>query len=213
MGHSSGLINWQWLVDSGRIQEASSNEDYILVGSFDTAKSSIASSRTREYMIKVSDFLKFAGDGEGLTSVTSDATLTGDGTDLSPLGVVAVDVQAEMAFAGSDQTTPLVVATNIAGMFAEFDMTLQSLFAGVGVLGTGSGGTRIMIQKNGVDMLTGVATIDFGESTSLTAAAPVVIDPAQTSIEKGDRISVDIIGLSGGATEAGLQIVLNGIRA
>ena len=53
----------------------------------------------------------------------------------------------EMAFAASDQTTPLVVAANIAGIFAEFDMTLQSLFAGVGVLGTTSGTTTIMIQK------------------------------------------------------------------
>jgi len=123
------------------------------------------------------------------------------------------NTKAEMAFAASDQTTPLVVASNVAGMFAEFDMTLESLFAGVGVLGTTSGGTRVQIQKNGVDMLTTVATIDFGEATSLTATTPLVIDPAQASIVKGDRISVDIVGISGGATEAGLQIVLNGIRA
>ena len=123
------------------------------------------------------------------------------------------NAKAEMAFAASDQTTSLGVASNVAGMFAEFDMTLQSLFVGVGVLGTGSGGTRIQIQKNGVDMLTTVATIDFGESTSLTATTPYVIDSAQVNIVKGDRISVDVVGISGGATEAGLQIVLNGIRA
>ena len=105
MKYSSRLINWQWLIDSGRIQEATATEDYILVGSFDTTKGSIALSRSSEYMIKVSDFLKFAGDGEGLILVTSDATLSGDGTTLSPLGVVPVpliDVAAEMSFAASD---------------------------------------------------------------------------------------------------------------
>lgn len=208
MKYSSGLINWQWLVDSGRIQEATSNDDYVLVGSFNTGKNSTTSSQTREYMIKVDDFLSIAG---GLTSVTSDATLTGDGTALSPLGVVAVPIAAEMAFAASDQTTPLVVATNIAGIFAEFDMTLESLFAGVGVLGTTSGGTRIQIQKNGVDMLSTPITIDHGDTTSLTATTPPVI--SVSSITRGDRISVDIQDITGGGTEAGLQIVLNGIRA
>ena len=129
-------------------------------------------------------------------------------TDAAP-----ANAKAEMAFAASDQTTALGVASNVAGMFAEFDMTSESLFAGVGVLGTTSGGTRIKIQKNGVDMLTTVATIDFGEATSLTATTPYVIDPAQVNIVKGDRISVDIVAISGGATEAGLQIVLNGVRA
>ena len=110
------------------------------------------------------------------------------------------------------EITPLA-PTDTAGFFAEFDMTLQSLFAGVGVLGTGSGGTRIQIQKNGVDVLTTVATIDFGEATSLTSATPYAIDPAQVNIVKGDRITTEIVGISGGATEANLQLTLNGIRA
>ena len=120
-------------------------------------------------------------------------------------------LSAVKAFAASDQTTPLIVASNIAGIFAEFDMTLESLFAGVGVLGTTSGGTRIQIQKNGVDMLSTPITIDHGDTTSLTATTPPVI--SVSSITRGDRISVDIQDISGGATEAGLQIVLNGIRA
>ena len=60
-------------------------------------------------------------------------------------------------------------------------------------------------------MLSTPITIDFGEATSLTAAVPAVI--SVHAIAKGDRISVDITAVSGGATEAGLQITLNGIRA
>lgn len=225
MGHSSGLINWQWLVDSGRIQEASSNEDYILVGSFDTAKSSIASSRTREYMIKVSDFMAISG---GLTSVTSDATLTGDGTVLSPLGVVPVpliDVAAEMSFAASDQITPLIIDTNIAGMFAPFDMQMNNMaFSAIRV--EGSPGfpifpltvTTVDINVNGVTVVLNLS-IEAGEATSLTftpttypAPTYIQIGGAPPIINKGDYISVDVTALSTNATEAGLQITINGIR-
>lgn len=128
-------------------------------------------------------------------------------TDAAP-----ANAKAEMAFAASDQTTPLVVATNIAGIFAEFDMTLESVFAGIGVAGSGSGGTRIMIQKNGVDILSTAMTIDPTETTSLTAEVPSTVTSG-TTVAKGDRISVNILSVTSGATEAGLQIVLNGIRA
>ena len=211
MKYSSGLINWQWLIETGRIQEATSEDDYIVVASLKRKNQSKRSVIYSEYMIKVSDFLLITGDGVGLTKVFSDTTLTGEGTAESLLSVVPTDVQAEMAFAGSDQTTPLTVVANIAGIFAEFDMTLQSLFAGVGVLGTTSGGTRIMIQKNGVDMLSTPITIDHGDTTSLTATTPAEI--SVSAITRGDRISVDIQDITIGATEAGLQIVLNGIRA
>ena len=143
--------------------------------------------------------------------VVHDATLTGSGTVIDPLSVVATSVLTEMSYASSDATTPLVVATNIGGMFAEFDMTLQSLFAGVSVFGSTSGVTTLMIQKNGVDMLSTAITIDFGEATSLTAVVAPVI--SVSSILKGDRISTNVTSISGGATEAGLQVTLNGIRA
>ena len=151
-------------------------------------------------------------DSGGLTSVTSNATLSGAGTVLSPLGVVPVpliNVAVEMSYASSDATTPLVVDTNIGGMFATHDMTVDSVFAGVGVIGTGAGITTIMLQKNGINMLTLPITIDSTEATSLTAATQPILP--YTVIAKGDRISTNITTVTGNAA-AGLQITLNGVR-
>ena len=53
-------------------------------------------------------------------------------------------------------------------------------------------------------------TIDFGEATSLTAAVQPVLSTSR--IDKGDRISTNITTISGDGTEAGLQIILNGVR-
>jgi hypothetical protein len=127
-------------------------------------------------------------------------------------GTVALtnNLQTEISFAASDATTPIVVANDIAGMFATHDMTIQSVFAGVGVLGTTSGVTNIDIKVNGASILGTAVTIDFGEATSLTAATPPFVDTP--SISKGDRISIDIDAVTTGGTEAGLQITLNGIR-
>lgn len=62
MSAANNIINWEFLIKSGQIQEASGDEDYILVGSFNTGrKSSSTASRDREYLIKTSDFLAQAG--------------------------------------------------------------------------------------------------------------------------------------------------------
>ena len=120
-------------------------------------------------------------------------------------------VETEMSFAASDATTPLVVANNTGGMFATHDITPQSLFAGVSIVGGTSGVTTIDILSNGSSILTTLITIDFGEATSLTAAVQPVIQVGK-KINKGDRISTNITTISGDGTEAGLQIILNGIR-
>ena len=121
----------------------------------------------------------------------------------------AVTPVTEMSYAASDATTPLVVDTNIGGMFATHDMTVDSVFAGVGVIGTGPGITTIMLQKNGINMLTLPITIDSTEATSLTAATQPILP--YTVIAKGDRISTNITTVTGNAA-AGLQITLNGVR-
>ena len=123
---------------------------------------------------------------------------------LSDVGVT------EMSYAASDATTPLVVATNIGGMFATHDITIQSLFAGVSIVGGTSGVTTIDILVNGATILSTPITIDFGEATSLTAAVQPVLSTFR--IDKGDRISTNITTISGDGTEAGLQIILNGVR-
>ena len=139
---------------------------------------------------------------------TTGQVLESTGTVTTWATTAAVD--ATMGFAASDRTTPIVVAAS-GGIFAPHNMTLEDLFGGLETVGTTSGVTTIMIKKNGVDMLSTAITIDFGESTSLTAATAPVI--SVTGIVKGDWINTDITGITGGGTEAGLQITLNGKRA
>ena len=143
--------------------------------------------------------------------------------DNATSGLAAANVQAaidetvvlanayDISFAASDETTPLTTGNGKVTIFAPRDFTLVSLFAGVTTLGTTSGTTTVQVQKNGVDILSTALTIDQGEYTSLTAATPAVI--STTAFTKGDRISVDIDAVSGGATEAGLKITLIGTMA
>ena len=115
----------------------------------------------------------------------------------------------EMSYAASDATTPLTVS-DAGVMFATHDMTIQSVFGAIGIVGGTSGVTTIDIKKNGVSILSTLITVDFGEATSLTAAVQPVV--SVSSILKGDRISTNITTISGDGTEAGLQIILNGVR-
>ena len=72
------IINWEWLLETGRIQEAAADEDYIIVGSFDSGrKTSSTASRSREYMIKVSDFLANTGGG-GETELEIQISMSSD---------------------------------------------------------------------------------------------------------------------------------------
>ena len=125
--------------------------------------------------------------------------------------VIDTPTDYDISFAASDESTALTTGNGKVTIFAPRDFTLVSLFAGVSTLGTTSGTTTIQIQKNGVDILSTALTIDQGEYTSLTAAAPAVI--STTAFTKGDRISVDIDAISGGGTEKGLKITLIGTMA
>ena len=83
--------------------------------------------------------------------------------------------------------------------------------ASLGVVGSTSGVTTIDVNESGSTILSTKLTIDQGEKTSTTAATPPVI--SDTALAADAEITVDIDGLSGGATEAGLKITLIGIPA
>jgi hypothetical protein len=96
---TNNIINWEWLLETGRIQEASPGEDYVLVGSFDSGKkTSSTASRTREYMIKVSDFL--AATGGGTFEALSD-TPSYSGNGLKGLRINAAEDAVE-AYVATD---------------------------------------------------------------------------------------------------------------
>jgi hypothetical protein len=71
-----------------------------------------------------------------------------------------------------------------------------------------SGVVTVMIRNvtDAVDMLSTAITIDVGEFTSYAAAAPSVINNANSQVATGDRIAVDVDGAGTGAQ--GLGVIL-----
>jgi len=69
---------------------------------------------------------------------------------------------------------------------------LMEVIAGVITAGT-TGVETIMVHNltQAVDMLTTGATIDSGETSSLTAATPVDIDETNDDVATGDRLRID----------------------
>ena len=114
--------------------------------------------------------------------------------------------------AASDETTALTVADDKVTFRMPFAMTLNAGIAGVRAslttAGTTSGVTTIDIEQGGVSILSTLLTIDATEKTSYTAATAVVV--GTTSLTDNSEMTVNVDGLSGGATEAGLKIQLIG---
>lgn len=120
-------------------------------------------------------------------------------------------VPAELIIAASDETTPLVIASGVVTFRMPYAMTLTEVRASLSVAGSVSDYTGIDILEGGVSILSDKLTIDFGEKTSKTAATPAVIsDP---NLADDAEITVDILGITGGADEAGLKVTLIGYRA
>ena len=126
----------------------------------------------------------------------------------------AAKTQALM-FGVSDESTALTTGTAKLTFRMPYAMTLNAgvlgIKASLTTAGSTSGVTTIDVNEGGSTILSTKLTIDQGEKTSTTAAtAPVISD---TALAADAEITVDIDGLSGGASEAGLKITLIGIPA
>ena len=117
-----------------------------------------------------------------------------------------------MQIAASDELTALDVADDKVTFRMPFAMTLNAGIAGVRAslttAGTTSGVTTIDIEQGGVSILSTLLTIDYNETTSYTAATAVIV--GTTALTDNSVMTVNVDGLSGGATESGLKIVLIG---
>ena len=117
-----------------------------------------------------------------------------------------------MQVAASDETTALTVADDKVTFRMPYAMTLNAGIAGVRAslttAGTTSGVTTIDIEQGGVSILSTLLTIDYGELTSYTAATAVVV--GTVALTDNSVMTVNVDGLSGGATESGLKIQLIG---
>jgi len=112
--------------------------------------------------------------------------------------------------AASDETTALTVGTDKATFRMPYAFTLTAVRASLTTAGTTSGVTTIDIHESGTTILSTKITIDYNETTSVTAAiAPVISD---ASLADNAQMTIDVDGISGGGTEAGLKVTLIGYQ-
>ena len=112
--------------------------------------------------------------------------------------------------AASDETTAITAATDLATFRMPYAFTLTAVRASLTTAGTTSGVTTIDIHESGTTILSTKITIDYDETTSVTAAtAPVISDAA---LANDAEMTIDVDGISGGGTEAGLKVTLIGYQ-
>ena len=110
--------------------------------------------------------------------------------------------------AASDETTALTVGTDKATFRMPYAFTLTAVRASLTTAGTTSGVTTIDIHESGTTILSTKITIDYDETTSESAAAAPVISDA--ALADDAEMTIDVDGISGGGTEAGLKVTLIG---
>ncbi len=111
----------------------------------------------------------------------------------------------------SDELTPLAAADadDPAATFRlPFPMTLTDVRASVRTTGAGSGIVTVDIHESGTTVLSTKITIDNGETTSESAAAPVVI--SDTTLADDALIEVFLDGRDGDNVATGLKCTLIG---
>ena len=112
--------------------------------------------------------------------------------------------------AASDETTAITAATDLATFRMPYAFTLTAVRASLTTAGTTSGVTTIDIHESGTTILSTKITIDYDETTSESAAtAPVISDAA---LADDAEMTIDVDGISGGGTEAGLKVTLIGYQ-
>ena len=152
-----------------------------------------------------------------LDSGTGVMAFKDDGVTLATIATLRTE---SFIMAASDEDTALAVGTAKAVFRLPYAFTVTSVRASLKTAGTTSGVTTIDINQ---DITAGAATptsilstpitIDYGEFTSTTAAAlPVLTTPGALPIADDAQITVDIDGLSGGASETGLKVTLIGYQ-
>ena len=137
---------------------------------------------------------------------------TGNTNNQYTLAQLADGIQPSLSqsfiVACSDETTALTTGAAKATFRMPYAFTVTGVRASLTTAGSTSGVTTIDINEGGSSILSTLITIDQGELTSTTAAtAPVISD---ASLADDAQMTVDIDGLSGGATEAGLKVTLIG---
>jgi hypothetical protein len=153
-----------------------------------------------------------SGERERYGIGAANFVLSSDGSDPVWSDPENLKHAVALEIACSDETTALTVSNSVVTFRIPAAMTLNAGNAGIRAsltgAGSSSGVTTIDVNQNGATILSTKLTIDYGEWTSLDAATPPVI--LTTALTDDSQITVDVDGLTGGANETGLKIILIG---
>lgn len=124
----------------------------------------------------------------------------------------AATADAFFGFAASDETSALVVATEVATVRLPFAfVSVDEVRASLTNPST-SGVVTINVKVNGTSLFSTNLTIDANETTSLTATAPFVLSPGNHGpFDDDSEVTVDVVAAGTGAS--GLKVTLIGTRA
>ena len=152
----------------------------------------------------------FTLDVPGNVTIDSDTgviTFSDGGASLATIATLRTE---SFVMACSDETTAITADTDLATFRMPYAFTLTAVRASLTTAGTTSGVTTIDVHESGTTILSTKITIDYDEKTSVTAAAQPVISDA--SLADDAEITIDVDGISGGGTEAGLKVTLIGYQ-
>jgi hypothetical protein len=106
------------------------------------------------------------------------------------------------SFAVSDEDSPLQVGTDKIKFRAPYAATISDIRASLSTAGASI--TTFDINNNGSSILSTKLTIDGSETTSVTAATPVVI--SNNIVASDDQFSVDFDAVGGASAGAKINI-------
>jgi len=144
---------------------------------------------------------------------SAGTVLASDGTDPSWTAHSALKIPVALEVACSDEDTALTTGTAKVTFRMPYAMTLNAGIEGarcsLTTAGTGGSLLTVDINEGGSTILSTKLTTDASETTSYTAATPVVI--SDTSLADNAVITVDIDQIDSGGVSAGLKIQLIGV--
>jgi hypothetical protein len=124
------------------------------------------------------------------------------------LNYIKNKIDVELAYACSDEVTPLTV-NNLISFRAPFAMTLSQIRISVNEASTVSS-VVVDVKENGVSIFSTLLSIDATELTSVTAAIPAVI--SDVNIADDALLTVSTTQVGSGNAGKGLKILFKGKR-
>ena len=143
-------------------------------------------------------------DGEEIIEVTQGGSTKG-----GKLKGLKRLILIPLAIACSDETTPLAAGTNVTEFINPYPTAFNVVDVVASLTGAQTSGSTLTVDINeaGVSILSTAITIDNGETSSRSAAAPPVVSDG--SIAAGAKIGIDIDQVGDG-TATGLKVYLLG---